>query len=157
MSNVLAFIDSASYWGWWVLGVMLVVLEVAAPGAVFLWMGIASGVVGIIVYIEPDLAWEHQLLIFAVLSVVSILMARRYFKSRPIETDHPSLNRRGLQYIGRVFTLTDPIVDGQGRLRVDDTFWKIEGTDLEQGEKIIITAVNGAVLMVEAYQVDGRP
>ena len=140
MTDALTFLDGASYWGWWILGIVLVVFEVAAPGAIFLWMGIASGVVGFIVFIAPDM------------SVVSILVARRYLKSRPIETDQPSLNRRGLQYIDRVFTLAEPIIDGRGRLRVDDTLWKIEGDDLEEGEKIIVTAVNGVVLTVEAYQ-----
>ena len=156
MTDALTFLDGASYWGWWILGIVLVVFEVAAPGAIFLWMGIASGVVGFIVFIAPDMAWEHQLLIFSVLSVVSILVARRYLKSRPIETDQPSLNRRGLQYIDRVFTLSEPIIDGRGRLRVDDTLWKIEGDDLEEGEKIIVTAVNGVVLTVEAYQAKSR-
>lgn len=156
MTAALTFLDTASYWGWWIFGIVLIVLEIAAPGAVFLWMGVASGVVGIIVYIVPDLAWEHQFLIFAVLSVASIVAARRYLKSRPIETDHPSLNRRGLQYIDRIFTLTEAIVDGRGRLRVDDTLWKIEGTDLKQGEKIIVTAVKDLVLIVEKYQDSDR-
>lgn len=156
MTDVLTFFEGASYWGWWILGIVLVVLEVLAPGAVFLWMGIAAGVVGLIVFIAPDLAWEHQLLIFAVLSVASILIARRYLKSRPIETDQPSLNRRGSQYIGRVFTLAEPIVDGRGRLHVDDTMWKIEGSDMNQGAKIVVTAVDGVVLVVEAHQANGQ-
>lgn len=152
MEELLAWLEGANHWGWWIFGILLIVLEVAAPGAVFLWMGIAAGVVGAAVFFAPGLSWESQFLIFAVLSVVSVLVARRYLKSRPIETDQPSLNRRGSQYIGRVFTLAEPIVDGRGKLHVDDTMWKIEGPDLAQGEKVTVTTVEGVILRVEAQQ-----
>ena len=150
MAELLAWLEGANHWGWWIFGIVLIVLEVAAPGAVFMWMGIAAGIVGIAVFFVPDLNWEYQFLIFALLSVVSILVARRYLKARPIETDQPSLNRRGSQYIGRVFTLTEPIVDGRGKLHVDDTMWKIEGPDMAEGEKVTVTTIDGVVLRVEA-------
>ena len=152
MAEVLAWLEGANHWGWWIFGILLVVMEVAAPGAVFLWMGIAAGVVGIVVFFLPSLPWEYQFIVFAVLSVVSVLVARRYLRQRPIETDQPSLNRRGSQYIGRVFTLTEPIVDGRGRLHVDDTMWKIEGPELAVGEKVRVAAVDGVVLKVESDQ-----
>jgi len=152
MAEFLAWLEGANHWGWWIFGILLIVLEVAAPGAVFLWMGIAAGVVGVAVFFVPGLLWEYQFLFFAILSVVSVLVARRYLKARPIETDQPSLNRRGSQYIGRVFTLNEPIVDGRGRLHVDDTMWKIEGADRAEGEKVTVTAVDGVVLKVEARQ-----
>lgn len=157
MEEVLAWLEGASHWGWWIFGIVLIVLEVAAPGAVFMWMGIAAGVVGFAVFFVPDLNWEYQFLTFAVLSVVSILVARRYLKARPIETDQPSLNRRGSQYIGRVFTLAEPIVDGRGRLHVDDTMWKIEGPDLAEGEKVTVASVEGVILRVEAQQTTSDP
>ena len=150
MDAVMAWLEGANHWGWWIFGIVLIVLEVAAPGAVFMWMGIAASIVGFAVFFVPDLNWEYQFLIFAVLSVVSILVARRYLKARPIETDRPSLNRRGSQYIGRVFTLAEPIVDGRGRLHVDDTMWKIEGPDLPKGQKVTVNTVEGGILRVEA-------
>lgn len=152
MEALLAWLEGANHWGWWIFGILLIVLEVAAPGAVFLWMGIAAGVVGVAVFFAPGLPWEYQFLVFAILSVVSVLVARRYLKSRPIETDQPSLNRRGSQYIGRVFTLAEPIVDGRGKLHVDDTMWKIEGPDLPQGKKVTVTTIEGVILRVEAHQ-----
>ena len=152
MEEALAWLEGANHWGWWIFGIVLFVFEVTAPGAVFMWMGIAAGVVGFAVFFVPDLIWEYQFLIFAVLSVVSILIARHYLKTRPIKTDQPSLNRRGSQYIGRVFTLMEPIVDGRGRLHVDDTMWKIEGPDLAEGRKVTVKAVDGVILCVEPQQ-----
>jgi hypothetical protein len=93
--------------------------------------------------------WEYQVMIFAVLSVVSILFWLFYYQKRPIETDEPLLNKRGHQYIGRVITLKEPIVDGFGKVHIDDSFWKIEGEDCDAGSKVKIVAVNNVVFQVE--------
>lgn len=136
------------YWHWWVLGVVLLILEVFSPGAFFLWLGLAAGVVGIALLVLPDLGWQLQLLLFAVLSVVSIVVGRIWLKRHPIETDLPTLNRRGEQYIGRVFTLEVPVVNGNGKIRVDDTTWKIRGDDRPPGSRVRVTGVDGTVLLV---------
>jgi len=146
---MIEFLEAASYWEWWILGAALVVLEVFAPGVIFLWMGIAAGVVGLIVLAAPAMEWEIQVLIFAALSVVSVFVARRYLKRKPIETDHPNLNRRGQDLIGRVFTLDEPIVNGQARLKVGDSQWQITGPDLASGASVKVAGLDGTKLRVE--------
>jgi membrane protein implicated in regulation of membrane protease activity len=141
--------ESITYWHWWILAAALIILEVFAPGAFFLWLGIAAGVVGGLIYLAPDLAWEHQVLTFSVLSVASIIIWRKYFRTTPEETDEPALNRRGEQYVGRVFTLADPIVNSMGTIRVDDTTWKIRGEDCAVGTRVQVTGVDGTILEVE--------
>ena len=49
------------------------------------------------------------------------------------ESDQPLLNRRGEQLIGRIATLTEPIKDGRGRVRIGDTMWRVSGPDLPAG------------------------
>jgi len=141
--------ESITYWHWWILAAALIILEVFAPGAFFLWLGIAAGVVGGLIYLTPSLAWEYQVLVFSVLSVVSILVWRKYFRTTPEETDEPALNRRGEQYVGRVFTLTEPIVNNMGKIRVDDTTWKIRGEDCPVGTRVEVTGVDGTIFEVE--------
>ena len=148
--QVLQYLETLAYWDWFIAGLVLVILEIFAPGAVFLWLGIAAGVVGAVVYCAPYLDWKFQFTLFAVLSVVSIVVSRRYLKRRPLETDHPNLNRRGAQYVGRDLILDAALSGGQGRLRVDDTTWRVEGPDLPAGAKVRVTAVNGATLKIEA-------
>jgi len=139
-----------SFWYWWVLGLILLILEVFAPGAFFLWMGISAGVVGVIAWLVPSLSIEWQMLIFTVIAIASVVGWRAYLRKNPVETDQPSLNRRGEQYVGRVFTLDAPIVNGVGKIRVDDTMWRIEGTDCEAGGKVRVVGVDGVNLKVEA-------
>ena len=143
------WLDGINYWHWWVLGIAFVILEIFSPAAFFLWMGIAAGVVGLLLLLVPGLSWEWQILAFALLSVASIALGRTYLKRNPIKTDQPTLNRRGEQYIGRQFTLDEPIVNGVGKLRVDDTSWKINGPECGAGTQVRVTGVDGVVLRVE--------
>ncbi len=141
--------ETITFWHWWILGVALIGLEVFAPGAFFLWMGISAAVVGTILAIVPDLGWEYQVMLFAIFSIVSIALWKRYQTKNPVESDHPTLNRRGEQYIGRTFTLEEPIVNGMGKIKVDDSIWKISGNDCTAGTKIKVTGIDGTIFKVE--------
>lgn len=141
--------QSMAYWHWLVLGVALLVLEMFAPGVLFVWMGIAAGVVGGILWAMPELGWQTQWLLFAVLSVVSIVMARLLIVRSGNKTDEPTLNRRGEQYVGRVFTLEQAMVNGIGKIRVDDTTWKVSGADCAAGAQVRVIGTDGVVLKVE--------
>ena len=142
--------EQIEYWNWWVIGVFLIGIEVFAPGAIFLWMGIAAGVVGTVLLIFPEVIWQMQLLLFAVVSVVSILAWRVVMRRLPeTASDQPTLNRRGAGYVGRTFTLKEPIRDGTGLLHIDDSRWKVEGEDLPAGTKVKVVGIEGTVLQVE--------
>jgi len=143
----MAYLQSIEYWHWWILAVVLLGLEALFPGAIFLWMGVAAVPVGLLLLIAPDVSWQVQLLVFAVLSVGSIVGWRAYKAAHP-EAKVMLLNRRGQQLVGRRFTLNEPIVNGQGRAHVDDTMWRISGPDLPAGTTVSVTAAQGTVLVV---------
>jgi len=138
------------FWYWWVAGLAFLAIEVFMPGTFFLWMGVASGVVGAVLLVHPALSVDAQLLIFAVLSVGAVVAWRLYARKNPPRSDEPTLNRRGAQYIGRSFALSEAIDNGVGKIRVDDTTWKVKGPDLPEGAKVRVTATEGTLLVVEA-------
>ena len=148
--QVLQYLEALAYWDWLIAGLVLVILEIFAPGAVFLWLGIAAGVVGSVVIFIPNLDWKLQFALFAVPSVVSIVASRRYLKRRPLATDHPNWNRRGSRYVGQDLILDVALSGGRGHLKVDDTIWRVEGPDLPAGAKVRVIAVDGATLKIEA-------
>ena len=119
------------------------------------WFGLGAAMTGGLLLLFPELAWQAQWIIFAVLSVVSVFVWRRYRARHPETSDHPILNQRGRNYVGRRFTLASPIVDGVGKLHVDDTSWKISGADLPAGAHVKVVGVEGTMLKVEA--VDDAP
>lgn len=143
-----ALIQQVDYWHWWILGGILLLIEVLAPSFYFLWLAIAAAVTGLVLLGAPDLGWQYQLMIFSGLALVSIALFRRYQRQHPATTDQPALNRRGEQYIGRTFTLEQPIVNRVGKLQVDDSTWRITGDDLPAGTRVTVTGVDGVVLEI---------
>lgn len=142
-------LENLTNWHWFILAVILFVMEVFAPGAVFMWVAIAAAIMGLVVSLFTGITWEYQLLMFSILSVASLFAWRKVVARNPVETDQPQLNRRGMQYVGRTFTLEEPIVNRQGRIRVDDTTWKIQGDDCDVGSTVKVIKVEGAILTVE--------
>jgi membrane protein implicated in regulation of membrane protease activity len=137
------------FWHWWAFGAFLLIVELLAPGMFFLWMAEAAVVTGILLSVFPLLDWQYQLIAFSVLSVASIVLFRKFLKKYPIRTDRPSLNRKTDQYLGRVFTLEHPIVNGLGKIRVDDSTWKIQGQDCPANTNVRVVSAEGVILRVE--------
>lgn len=138
------------YWNWFVLALVLVILEIVVAGTFFLWMGISAAVVGMMLFLFPQMNWQSQLTLFAIFSILSIILSRIWLSKKSTMESQNTLNRRGTQYIGRAFTLNDPIVNGVGRINVDDTIWRISGPDLPAGTKIIVEGLDGTILKVKA-------
>jgi hypothetical protein len=105
--------------------------------------------VGASLWLVPTLDTEYQVMLFSALSLLSILVFRRFLKWRPIISDHPLLNQRTAQYVGRVFTLEEPIVNGRGKIRVDDSSWRVEGEDCAAGARVRVIDAEGVILKVE--------
>lgn len=134
----------------WLIGaVVLMILEVFAPGAFFLWLGVAAGVVGLLMYAVP-LPWWLQWLLFSALSIASIVGWRWYKKNNPDDEPYPTLNQRGQAMVGRQLTLVEPIVNERGKVNVDDSLWKVKGPNLPSGTTVVVRAVEGTLLVVEA-------
>lgn len=142
-------------WSWWILAVVLMGLEILAPGTFFLWFGIAAFIVGAISLALGSEAgfwvWQTQLLAFVLLSLTSALFGRRFMnRSIARQDDHRDLNERGKQLIGRIALLNQPIEAGQGRAKIGDTTWRVQGPDLPQGAKVRVVGSRGSTLEVEA-------
>ncbi len=83
------------------------------------------------------------------MSVIAVAAGRRFYKGPAMEpADNPHLNRRQMGYVGRSFTLKQPIADGRGKLTIEDTVWDIEGPDLPAGSKVKVTGVKDMSLLV---------
>ena len=137
------------FWYWLIAAVIMIILEMVIPAAWFLWMGISAFVVGLLLFFIPGIPFLIQIIIFGALSVLTLVLYKRQQKSNPFKKDLPNLNRRGEQYVGRIFTLDEPIVNGVGKVRIDDSTWKVRGTDMPAGSKVRVLSVEGTLLNVE--------
>ena len=147
--QLMELLERIEFWHWWVFAAALIAIEVFAPSTVFLWPAIAAAIVGFALLAFDGMGWEYQALLFAALTVISIVAWRAYARTRPLISDDPTLNRRAEQLMGRVITLKEPIVDGRGRIMIDGIAWTVEGEDMEAGCGIRVIGVDSVVLKVE--------
>lgn len=139
---------SLGIWNWFILGAVLLAVEIIAPGTFILWLGFAAVLVGLISLVVVW-SWQAQLVAFAILSVLSLVMWRRFGRKAEHSTDQPFLNRRAESFVGRVFTLDRPIVSGHGAVRIDDTLWRVTGPDIPAGSRVRVARTDGPMLVVE--------
>jgi membrane protein implicated in regulation of membrane protease activity len=146
-SALFNWVVSLGAWNWFIAGAVFLLIELGAPGVFMLWLGLAAIMVGVI-SLGAALSWQAQLIVFAVLAIACI-PAWRYF-ARKVEkpADRPFLNRRAEGYVGRVFTLEKPIVNGVGTVRIEDTVWRVSGPDLPAGSRVKVARADGAELEV---------
>jgi membrane protein implicated in regulation of membrane protease activity len=142
------YIVALGVWNWLILGAIFLALELVAPGAFMLWLGLAAFAVGLISF-AVAWSWQAQLITFALLSLALIPVWRRFAPKVEQPTESPLLNRRAQGHMGRVFTLEKPIVDGLGNVRIDDTVWRVTGADCAAGTRVRIVRVDGPDLFVE--------
>ncbi len=139
-----------THWHWLTIAAVLFALEIFAPTSFLLWPAVAAVITGIFSWLLPDMSWQLQLALFALLAVFVTLSGRYFYKNKPDnETSHPTLNRRADSYKGRVITLEEPIVNGVGSVMIGDTRWRLIGKDSPAGTVLTITGTEGSSLTVE--------
>lgn len=150
---ILALIKDVGPWAWWILGIVLLVAEIAVPGNFLVWVGIAGILTGLLSNLFWETSWwvwEVQWLTFAALSALSLWVGRHWLRRNEHATDEPTLNNRGASLVGRTADLIDPIHNGRGRVKIGDTIWMVSGPDLPAGSRVRIVGNTGSDLQVEA-------
>ncbi|ERM00208.1 membrane protein [Brucella intermedia 229E] len=154
---IIEFLSGLGIWNWLVFGLVLLILEILAPGFFFIWFGLAALVTGGLAFLLSSTAafgWQFQTVVFLVLAVIFVLAGgRRLFGSRSTDADEAFLNRRGgEQLVGRRATLTEPIINGRGRIRINDTMWRVKGPDLPAGTEVRVIAFDPLSLEIEVAE-----
>lgn len=148
---IINLINDLGLWSWFVIGLALLIMEVVLPGFFFIWFGLAALLTGVLSFFLTgtiDFGWQAQVVLFLVAAVGLALMGRRFFGSSGRQ-DEPLLNQRGEQLVGQRATLNEPIINGRGRLRFNDTLWRVRGPDLPAGTDIRIISFDPITLELE--------
>jgi membrane protein implicated in regulation of membrane protease activity len=134
---------------WACLALLLIAAEVLAPGVFLLWLGFAAAAVFAVVLLVPGVPPLWQAVAFVVLSFLLIAVYRYFFRKHDRQSDQPLLNRKSEQLIGKVLPLHQAIVNGQGRVKIGDALWTVEGPDLPQGTQVRVIGATAMILKVD--------
>jgi membrane protein implicated in regulation of membrane protease activity len=144
----MSFILALGPWSWLAAGAVLLGFELLAPGVFMLWLGLAAILVGLASFVIAW-SWQAQVIAFVVFSLAAVPLWRRISLTQRGKEPEGFLNRRADAFVGRVFTLEKPIVDGNGTVRIDDSIWRVIGPDLSAGSRVKVVRAEGAMLTVE--------
>ena len=146
---MIAFFEALQFWHWIILAIVLIAGEALGAAGFLLGAVMAALEVALISYIWPDLTWQQQLSLFAVLALLCSVWFWYRFKSFSQSTDLPKLNNRAAQLIGREFALTQEMTGGQGKMQVGDTLWRVESeTNLSIGTQVKVIGSREMVLLI---------
>lgn len=150
MSAVESFMELL-WWHWLVIGLLLVLSELATPGGFFvIFFGVSALIVGGLAAIELAGPVSMQVLLFSVLSVLSLVLFRsRLLKAIQLEPQRPAVD----ELVGEVGILEGEIAPGQvGKIEVRGTVWQARNTTdstLATGRRCQVVRVSGLMLDVE--------
>jgi membrane protein implicated in regulation of membrane protease activity len=137
-----------AHWHWLAIGLLLAAAEMAAPGVFLIWLSGAALITGVVTWLVP-IGLPTQIVLFAVLAIVSVFLGKRYLRANPIVGADPKMNDRGARLIGEVVVVTHAIDSGSGRVKQGDSEWLARGPDAEPGTKMRVSGHDGVVLIVE--------
>ena len=152
MDEIIAWLWTLDFWHWWAIGIFLIALEAFVASTFLLWPGISALAMGFIVLLAPDMGWRIQVILFAILAVITSVGWQTWLRKNPTKSDHPNLNVRGASFIGRRVTLAEPLANGRGRVEIGDGWWivsSVNGEDLAAGVDVEVVDSDGGTLTIK--------
>ncbi len=136
---------------WFVVGVILLLLEFASPGVIILFFVIGAWMVAFIC-LFIDLSINVQLSIFILLSLFLLISLRKWFKS--LLQGRFESNEAGeevlREFVGKKAVVTREITATGGKVEFQGSHWGAEaGTVIPQGTAVEIVGRNNITLIVK--------
>ena len=143
-------------WIWLSVVIISLIIELSTTQLVSIWFTL-SGAISLGLSFIPSFPWWAQVLVFAVLSVVSFFTLRpvlmKWVNKRGRETDTNLDLIKGMY----VRMLTQADFDNLGTAKIGDVVWNVKSKDaqiLDEGEIVKIVAIEGNKLIAEKQKED---
>ena len=138
-------------WIWSIVGILLLIAEIIAPGFFLIFIGAAAIATGLFTLLF-DLGLAPQLILFAIYAVLAVMIGKRWYGEPGGKDERHAINEPANRLIGRSVTVVTDVDDHGGRVRVGDGEWNARGGPARAGERVTVTGVEGNCLMVEAVR-----
>ena len=135
---------------WFLLGLLLFLMELVIPGFFIFFFGLGAWVTALVCLIgEPGT--NMQIIIFAVVSILSLLALRKmiqkkFFYSKGRESEEVEDEFSGKEALA----ITDFGADIKGKVEFKGTTWKAESkSEIKEGQNVIIIEKENFTLFVK--------
>lgn len=140
-----------SYWYWLSAALLLLLLEILIPGAFLMWIGFGAAGVGLFLLVFPTATLVWQLVALAMSVSGAVLIGIAWQKKSRHRNPH-GLNQGLDSYLGRIAVVSQDFSQGQGRIRLDDSFFTAFSSQLlVAGQNVIVTVVDENGLHVKPH------
>lgn len=135
---------------WFIIGLVLLLLELVMPGFVIFFFGIGAWVTALLcLFTEPNI--NIQVIIFAVSSVLTLLLFRRMIRNKFLYNKDDKSEAVEDEFTGKEAIAVDDFGPGKtGKVEFKGTSWNAEsGSDVKAGQRVTIIEKKSIKLKVE--------
>lgn len=148
MDTLITFLTSMGPQYWLILGLILLIAEMATGTTYLLWPAVAAFITALVSF-SGMTNWVADVGIFAVLVIALTAFGRPLVQRWRLEHPASGLNDRAAGLIGVRGVLT-AFANGVGSVKVNDTVWRaVSDEALEAGANVEIAGVDGSSLKVK--------
>lgn len=143
--DLIAFLASMGPMHWLVLGLVLLIAEMASGTTYLLWPAVAAFITALI-SLAGATGWLADISMFAVLVIALTWFGRPLVERWKKEGAASGLNERSAALIGARGVIAN-FANGVGSVKVQDTIWRaVSDEALEPGQAVVVDSVDGATL-----------
>jgi inner membrane protein len=148
MDSLLTLLNALGPQHWLILGLILLIAEMASGTTYLLWPAVAAFVTALVAWLAPT-NWVAEIALFAVLILVLTYFGHPLVKRFRQEGAASGLNERSATLIGTRGVVAN-FANGAGSVKVRDTVWRaLSDEALEAGQEVEVTSVDGSTLRVK--------
>jgi len=140
------------WWHWAVLGIGLIIAELAIPAFFIIWFGLGALLVSLVLLLGPALGITDQLLTWTIASVAMVVAWFRIFKPGMHKTRIGMSDSNIVGEVGMLVRDVAPFQKGQVRFQkpfVGSEVWEcIADETIKSGERVKVLAVEGSFLKI---------
>lgn len=153
MNSLLGIFITMPHMVFWVIGGLLLIVELLVTTGYALWGGIVAVVVGMLAWLCPYLPMLLSWIVFFIFTLLSAYIWWRWIQKHNRSLGYKRLNDPPRSFLGLSTVVTTEIVNGFGRIKVRDSTWIAAcNCDLPVGTQVRIIDVNGIVMIVIPVQ-----
>lgn len=145
------------YWHWLIVGMVLLIAELAIGSLTIFWFGLGAMVISLILFLVPDMGLNWQLFIWALLSGLVTILWFQYLKPLMTDRTKAGISREAaLGEAGHVIRIPGEGYRGMVRFSTpllgSDEWPFICEQGVSEGDRVFVKDISGNTLIVEKRQ-----